>query len=170
MYQTVGRKNKKGPLKRNISGDFWAIKGWKKERTSGGKPRLARVWEPLICGWMWRFTGVWSAALLWITWTLWLLQDLLAWTKDKSEVEIVDLLLKLRDKLVRPAASFGARHLWCHTLTCLPCRPGQSPTAAAPAEGRSSGAAGGLYQLHLELSAPRPAVCPGVKLGHTESH
>lgn len=30
----------------------------------------------------------------------WPLQDLLGWTKDKSEVEIVDLILKLREKLV----------------------------------------------------------------------
>lgn len=29
-----------------------------------------------------------------------LIQDLLTWTKDKSEVEIVDLILKLREKLV----------------------------------------------------------------------
>lgn len=28
------------------------------------------------------------------------LQDLLSWTKDKSEVETVDLILKLREKLV----------------------------------------------------------------------
>lgn len=28
------------------------------------------------------------------------LQDPLGWTKDKSEVEIVDLVLKLREKLV----------------------------------------------------------------------
>lgn len=30
----------------------------------------------------------------------WSLQDLVGWTKDKSEVEIVDLILKLREKLV----------------------------------------------------------------------
>lgn len=29
------------------------------------------------------------------------LQDLLGWAKDKSEVEIVDLILKLKEKLVR---------------------------------------------------------------------
>ena len=28
-------------------------------------------------------------------------QDLVGWTKDKSEVEVVDLVLKLREKLVR---------------------------------------------------------------------
>lgn len=39
------------------------------------------------------------------------LQDLLAWTKDKSEVEIADLVLKLRDKLVRPVPSSTTRHL-----------------------------------------------------------
>lgn len=49
--------------------------------------------------------------MLCITWTLWLLQDLLAWTKDKSEVEIADLVLKLRDKLVRPVPSSTTRHL-----------------------------------------------------------
>lgn len=65
-----------------------------KLRTSGGKP-----WVAIVCD------------VLWLTWTLWLLQDLLAWTKDKSEVEIVDLLLKLRDKLVRRAPSFCALHL-----------------------------------------------------------
>lgn len=27
-------------------------------------------------------------------------QDLIGWTKDKSEVEIVDLVLKLREKMV----------------------------------------------------------------------
>ncbi|XP_076578862.1 protein DENND6B isoform X1 [Chaetodon auriga] len=31
----------------------------------------------------------------------WPLQDLLGWTKDKSEVEIVDLILKLREKLIK---------------------------------------------------------------------
>lgn len=30
-----------------------------------------------------------------------LLQNIVAWMKDKSEVEIVDLVLKLREKLVR---------------------------------------------------------------------
>lgn len=38
-------------------------------------------------------------------WNIWIsmfcLQNLLGWTKDKSEVEIVDLVLKLREKLVR---------------------------------------------------------------------
>ncbi|XP_016096143.1 protein DENND6B-like [Sinocyclocheilus grahami] len=29
------------------------------------------------------------------------IRDLLTWTKDKSEVEIVDLILKLREKLMR---------------------------------------------------------------------
>lgn len=33
------------------------------------------------------------------------LQDLLGWTKDKSEVEIVDLVLKLREKLVSEGRS-----------------------------------------------------------------
>lgn len=33
------------------------------------------------------------------------LQDLLGWTKDKSEVEIVDLVLKLREKLVSERGS-----------------------------------------------------------------
>ncbi|GLD72135.1 protein DENND6B [Lates japonicus] len=38
------------------------------------------------------------------------LEDLLSWTKDKSEVEIVDLILKLREKLIkaRRAAAAGA--------------------------------------------------------------
>ncbi|KAG5261475.1 hypothetical protein AALO_G00284660 [Alosa alosa] len=35
--------------------------------------------------------------------------DLLAWTRDRSEVEIVDLILKLREKLVRE----GCRHQLC---------------------------------------------------------
>ncbi|XP_041832900.1 protein DENND6B isoform X3 [Melanotaenia boesemani] len=35
--------------------------------------------------------------------------DLLGWTKDKSEVEIVDLILKLREKLSSEAAAAGQR-------------------------------------------------------------
>lgn len=34
------------------------------------------------------------------------LQDLLGWTKDKSEVEVVDLILKLREKLVSSNRKF----------------------------------------------------------------
>lgn len=42
-------------------------------------------------------------------------QDLETWMKDKSEVEVVDLVLKLREKLVRPGPA-------------LPCLPLGTPT------------------------------------------
>lgn len=35
------------------------------------------------------------------------LQNIVAWMKDKSEVEIVDLVLKLREKLVSFSYLFG---------------------------------------------------------------
>lgn len=77
--------------------------------------------------------------MLRITWTLWLLQDLLGWTKDKSEVEIADLVLKLRDKLVRatgPPAPAHLQHLLCLMLTLPP--PSLVPPRSKPNGSSSS--------------------------------
>lgn len=43
------------------------------------------------------------------------LQDLLGWTRDKSQVEIVDLVLKIRDKVV----SSSHLHPSCSALAQL---------------------------------------------------
>lgn len=57
-----------------------AVRRWRRNRTlHAAPPSLA-------------LTTVWHVS-----------QDLLGWTRDKSEVEIVDLVVKLREKLVSPA-------------------------------------------------------------------
>lgn len=50
------------------------------------------------------------------------LQDLLLWTRDKEEVEVVDLVLRLKDKLVSmPLGAVGTELLLTTTTLCQGC-------------------------------------------------
>lgn len=99
-------------------------------------------------------------------------QDLLAWTRDKSEVEIVDLILKLREKLVGSFLSLcysmnkthdiGELASWSTDWATEPKKvslctshPGKSSKAPASSQRRTTGEIRAVHSDHHQLPARR---------------
>lgn len=87
--------------------------------------------------------------------------------QDKSEVEVVDLVLKLREKLVRShctAQCPPARPEGCPPLTTI-VPPGAGTGPPTPCEGDDTAAGSAVHRYSYWLPAQGPASSPVPSLG-----
>lgn len=89
--------------------------------------------------------------------------------KDKSEVEVVDLVLKLREKLVRSLLVLPRPHLpgqkYVHPPLTTIVSPGTGTGPPAPCEGGDTAAGSAVHRYSYWLPAQGPASSPVPSLG-----